>query len=337
MRFFRLPALVSAAILTAAPAVAPAAPSPATGFEVVVLGARGGIEDGNLTSFLIRPHGDDRFLACDAGTLTAGIEAADRRGAFADVKPPSGAPTTRVGYILTERVKGYLISHAHLDHVGGLIVASPEDSKKPIYALASTHAKIAGSYFNNDAWANFADTGAEPRLGKYHFVDLTPGEATPATNTAMTVTAFPLAHGPVESTAFLLRSGGAAMLCFGDTGADRIEHAQRLHAVWSAVADDVRRHALKAIVIETSFPDSQPETALFGHLTPKLLLEELHDLATQAGGPQSLRGLPVVVSHIKYSFKAGPRPQVAIRRELEAGNDLGVRFIIPEQGDRYRF
>ena len=302
-----------------------------------MLGARGGIEDGNLSSFLIRPQGDDRFLACDAGTLTAGIEGAEKRGAFADMRLPPAAATTRVGFILTERVKGYLISHAHLDHVAGLIVASPEDSKKPIYALASTHAKIAGSYFNNDAWANFADTGVEPRLGKYHFVDLVPGQPTPAPDTAMSVTAFPLAHGPVESTAFLLRAKGAAMLCFGDTGADRIEHAHRLHEVWSAVADDVRRHALKAIVIETSFPDSQPENALFGHLTPKLLLEELHDLAAQSGGPQSLRGLPVVVSHIKYSLKAGPRPQAVIRRELEAGNDLGVRFIIPEQGDRYRF
>ncbi|MGA0602356.1 MBL fold metallo-hydrolase [Caulobacter sp. KR2-114] len=335
MRRFHLPALLSAALVAAA-APAPAAPS-RDSFDIVVLGARGGIEDGNLTSFLIRPRGDDGFLACDAGTLTAGIEAADRRGAFADVKPPPGAATTRVGYILTERVKGYLISHAHLDHVAGLIVASPEDSKKPIYALASTHAKIAGSYFNHDAWANFADTGAEPRLGKYHFVDLVPGEATPATGTAMSVTALPLAHGPVESTAFLLRSKDASMLCFGDTGADRTEHAQRLHAVWSAVADDVRHHTLKAIVIEASFPNSQPETALFGHMTPKLLLEELHDLADQAGGPQALRGLPVVVSHIKYSFKAGERPQAVIRRELEAGNDLGVRFIIPEQGDRYRF
>lgn len=332
-------ALFAAALLTATTVDASARPPAAAGegFEVVVLGARGGIEDGNLTSFLIRPANDERFLACDAGTLTAGIEAADRRGAFSDIRPPAGAATTRVGYILTERVKGYLISHAHLDHVAGLIVASPEDSRKPIYALASTHAKIAGSYFNHDAWANFADTGAEPRLGKYHFVDLAPGEATPAADTAMSVTAFPLAHGPVESTAFLLRAGGSAMLCFGDTGADRVEHAQRLHAVWSAVAGDVRRHRLKAIVIETSFPNSQPENALFGHLTPALLLAELHDLADLAGGPQSLRGLPIVVSHIKYSFKAGPRPQETIRRELEAGNDLGVRFVIPEQGDRYAF
>lgn len=321
----------------AGPAAAPSVARASGGFDVVVLGARGGIEDGNLSSYLIRAHGTDGYLSCDAGTTVAGLIAADRRGDFADIRQPAGSTQTRVGYLLTEKVKGYLISHAHLDHVAGLIIASPEDGKKPIYVLPSVHEKFAGSYFNHDAWANFADTGAEPRLGKYHFEDMVPGRAVPATGTAMTVTAFPLAHGPVESTAFLLQHGPDALLCFGDTGADRIEHSQRLHEVWAAVADKVRRHELKAIVIEASFPNAQPETQLFGHLTPRLLLEELHDLADQAGGKDALKGLPVVVEHIKYSFKAGPLPQAVIRRELEAGNDLGVRFIIPEQGDRYRF
>jgi len=331
-----------AALAALAPAASPAArPAPAHaasgGFDVVVLGARGGIEDGNLSSYLIRAHGTQGYLSCDAGTTVAGLIAADRRGDFADLRPPVGSSQTRIGYILTEQVKGYLISHAHLDHIAGLIIASPEDGKKPIYVLPSVHEKIAGSYFNHDAWANFADTGAEPRLGKYHFEDMVPGRAVPAAGTAMSVTAFPLAHGPVESTTFLLEHGPDALLCFGDTGADRVEHSQRLHQVWAAVADKVRRHELKAIIIEASFPNAQPETQLFGHLTPRLLLEELHDLADQAGGKDALKGLPVVVEHIKYTFKAGPLPQTVIRRELEAGNDLGVRFIIPEQGDRYRF
>jgi 3',5'-cyclic-nucleotide phosphodiesterase len=328
----------AAALALAAPAVIAAPVGKASGgFDVVVLGARGGIQDGNLSSYLVRAHGDQGFLACDAGTVVAGLTAADRRRAFADLRPPAGGPEGRIGWILTDQVKGYLISHAHLDHIAGLIIVSPEDGKKPIYALPSVHAKIAGSYFNNDAWSNFADTGTAPRLGKYHFEDLQPGQPVPAAGTAMTVTGFPLAHGPVESTAFLMQRGPDALLCFGDTGADRIEHADRLHQVWAAAAPLVRRHALKAIIIETSFPNAQPEAQLFGHLTPKLLLEELHDLADQAGGPRSLQGLPVVIGHIKYTLKTGPLPQAVIRRELDAGNDLGVRFIIPEQGDRYRF
>ena len=40
----------------------------ADGFDVVVLGGLGGVQDGNLSSFLIHPHGDDRAVTCDAGT-----------------------------------------------------------------------------------------------------------------------------------------------------------------------------------------------------------------------------------------------------------------------------
>ena len=105
------------------------------GFDLVVLGALGGIQDGNLSASLIHPHGDNRGVTCDAGTLVNGLRVAEEKGAFAAVTVPADSPQSRVGYMLTSAIKGYLISHAHLDHVAGLIVASPDDSKKPIYAL----------------------------------------------------------------------------------------------------------------------------------------------------------------------------------------------------------
>jgi 3',5'-cyclic-nucleotide phosphodiesterase len=57
-------------------------------------------------------------------------------------------------------------------------------------------------------------------------------------------------------------------------------------------------------------------------------------LLDQEAGGNALKGLPVVVSHIKYSL-TDEQPQEAIRRELEAGNDLGIQFVIPEQGALY--
>jgi 3',5'-cyclic-nucleotide phosphodiesterase len=45
----------------------------------------------------------------------------------------------------------------------------------------------------------------------------------------------------------------------------------------------------------------------------------------------------VVISHIKYSLKKGPLPQDRILAELEAWNTLGVRYMIPEQGQAWRF
>ena len=91
------------------------------GFDVVTLGARGGIEDGNLSAFMIAPAGDGRAVTCDAGSLVNGLRVADEKGVFDGVAVPADSPFTRVGYVLTEQIKGYLISHAHLDHIAGLV------------------------------------------------------------------------------------------------------------------------------------------------------------------------------------------------------------------------
>ena len=114
-----------------------------------------------------------------------------------------------------------------------------------------------------------------------------------------------------------------------------MEKGTRLRDVWTAVAGRVKQKRLKAIVIESSYTSDRPDKLLFGHLTPRWLLEELRQLDTLAGG-KALRDLPVVVSHIKYSLTR-EQPQKQMLQELEAGNDLGVRFVIPEQGRSWHF
>jgi 3',5'-cyclic-nucleotide phosphodiesterase len=326
----KIAALAMAALL---PIAADAAA--ADGFDVVALGALGGIQDGNLSAFLIRPRSDENAVTCDAGSLVNGLRVADEKGAFDDIKVPAGAPLSRVGHILTNRIKGYLIGHAHLDHVGGLVIASPDDSKKPIYALPSVGNELVETYFNWRAWPNFTDRGKAPQLKKYTIADLAPGIATALKDTKMTVTAFPLSHGGVESTASLIESDGDAVLCFSDTGPDAVEKTTRMKDVWSAVAERVKQRRLKAIVIEVSYTSDRPDNLLFGHLTPRWLLKSLRELDGLAGG-KALTDLPVVVSHIKYSL-TGEQPQKKILEELQAENDVGVRFIIPQQGSRWHF
>jgi len=305
------------------------------GFDVIVLGALGGIQDGNLSSYLIRPHGDRNAIACDAGSLVNGLKVAQDKGVFRDVKVPEGSTDSVIGHVLKNDIKGYLISHAHLDHVQGLVIASPDDSNKTIYSLPSVSAEIEQTYFNWKAWPNMLDRGQQPQLKKYHLEDLKPGEAKELTGTRMTVTPFPLNHGGAESTAFLIESGGDAILCFGDTGPDEVQKVSNMQNIWQAIADKVKQQKLKAIILETSYTSDRLDTLLFGHLTPKWVHKTLHVLDQEAGG-NALKGLPVVVSHIKYSL-TDEQPQVAIRQELEAGNDLGVQFVIPEQGALYHF
>lgn len=61
-------------------------------------------------------------------------------------------------------------------------------------------------------------------------------------------------------------------------------------------------------------------------------MEELRDLA-QIAGSQTLKGFPVVITHIK----PGGNREAVIRSELNAGNPLNVKLIFPEQGKRLDF
>jgi 3',5'-cyclic-nucleotide phosphodiesterase len=325
-----IPSIVSLSLL-----LMPTAVLADQGFDVIVLGALGGIQDGNLSSYLIRPHGDRNAVTCDAGSLVNGLKVAQDKGVFRDVTVPEGSTASVVGHVLKNDIKGYLISHAHLDHVQGLVIASPDDSNKIIYSLPSVSAEIEQTYFNWKAWPNMLDRGQPPHLKKYRLENLKPGEPKDLAGTKMTVTPFLLRHAGSESTAFLIESGDDAILCFGDTGPDEVEKTSNMGDVWKAVANKIRQKQLKAIILETSYTSDRPDHLLFGHLTPKWVHKTLHVLDQEAGG-NALKGLPVVVSHIKYSL-TNEQPQEAIRKELETGNDLGVQFVIPEQGALYHF
>jgi 3',5'-cyclic-nucleotide phosphodiesterase len=51
----------------------------------------------------------------------------------------------------------------------------------------------------------------------------------------------------------------------------------------------------------------------------------------------ALHGFPIVVTHIKPALTPGPSPQERITQQLQARNELGVRFIVASQGSRLEF
>nr|WP_239995483.1 hypothetical protein [Photobacterium phosphoreum] len=125
------------------------------------------------------------------------------------------------------------------------------------------------------------------------------------------------------------------MVYLGDTGADSVEQSDQLNNLWSTLAPYIKNKQLKGIMIETSFTNDVPERSLYGHLTPKLLLEELALLEYKAGGKGALTGLPIVITHIKYSLLKKTDPLTVIQQQLNAGNTLGVTFHFPVQGERF--
>ncbi|WP_208130367.1 MULTISPECIES: MBL fold metallo-hydrolase [Hymenobacter] len=299
------------------------AQSASPAFSVVPLGVKGGLAEGNLSAYLVAAAGSPDYICLDAGSLRPGVEKAVASHAFA----------ASVDEVLRQRIKGYCLSHPHLDHVAGLLLNAPDDAAKPIYGLASCLATVQQDYFNWRAWPNFGNGGPPPALHKYELRTLVPGQETALENTPLSVRAFPLSHGPgMQSTAFLVRSGASYLLYLGDTGADEIEKAHCLHDLWLALVPLVQARQLKAVFIEASYPNAQPPTQLFGHLTPALLLRELGVLAGLAG-PAVVRGLPVVITHLKPS----PGNEALIKAQLTADNTLGLRLIFPEQGRMINF
>jgi len=288
-----------------------------TSFKLVPLGVMGGIDESNLSAYMLAPAGSNHYVCLDAGTLHYGIQKAIDNKVFA-------IPAEKV---LKQYIKGYLISHAHLDHVAGLIINSPDDTAKTIYAWAACIQTLKTHYFTWDSWANFADEGEAPILKKYHYQTLTPDSSTAIINTKMTVKAFSLSHGNLQSTAFLVSSGDAYVLYLGDTGADAIEKSHNLHVLWQAIAPLIINRKLKAIMIETSFPNEQPDKTLFGHLTPRWLMTEMDDLATLTGR-DALKNFNLIITHVKP-------PQVNIDKikiQLKAENTLQLNLIFPQQG-----
>ncbi|KAA6441026.1 3',5'-cyclic-nucleotide phosphodiesterase [Dyadobacter flavalbus] len=288
------------------------------GFKVVPLGVKGGVEDGNLSAYMLAPLQSEAYVCLDAGTINAGIQKAVSNGAF----------KVSAEEVLKKYIRAYFISHPHLDHISGMIINSVEDTAKNIYAFPDCIRTITDHYFNWKSWPNMGNEGNSPALKKYTYKVLKPGIDTRVEQTEMTVRALKLSHSkPGESAAFLFENNGNYVLYFGDTGPDEIEKTDYMQQIWNAAAPLIRSGKLKGIFLEVSYANEQPDEKLFGHLTPKWFMQEMNKLAELAG-KDKMRNLNVVVTHIKPAGNSEEK----IKEQLASENKLGLNLIFPEQG-----
>ncbi len=294
-----------------------------SGFKVIPLGVKGGLDESNLSAYLVAASGTNNYICLDAGTINAGIQKTDINQLFENISAEE---------VQKKFIKAYFISHGHLDHLAGLVLNAPNDISKPIYAFPSVIDVLKNNYFTWKSWANFASEGDKPILNKYTYQPLIAGNEIIIPNTTLQVTAYSLSHvNPYESSAFLVKNNELYLLYLGDTGADTVEKSSKLYELWNAVAPVVKAGKLTSIFIEVSFDNSMPDKALFGHLTPKLLMEELDKLNHLSNG--QLVKTNIVVTHLKPCDGC----EVLIKKQISEANKNKLPIVYPEQGKQLIF
>lgn len=86
-----------------------------------------------------------------------------------------------------------------------------------------------------------------------------------------------------DSSAYFIRdvNTGREIIIFGDVEPDSVSLSPRNRNIWREAAPKIASGKLTAIFIECSFDDSQTDDRLFGHLTPRYIVEEMTALAEE--------------------------------------------------------
>ncbi len=304
-------------------------------FQVIVLGSTGGPRENNLSGYLFSPVDTEEWIALDAGSLLGGIDVALvqnslRHVSFRDKK------LTPAAEMLTKKVLSFLLSHAHLDHILGLVINSQIDSPKTILGIDPTIDNLRDHIFNGLIWPNYGSEGVEPMIRLYTYVRLSLHKRHKIPRSSLNVEAFLLSHPHgYPSTAFLIEHNDLFFLYIGDTSSDLLEPEKHLTRIWERIAPLIQTKKLRGIMLECSYTHAQAAQVVYGHLDPSLMLKELHRLQEIAATP--LEGFKVTVTHRKELLHQGVDAIAQIQKELLELNDLGISFVFPKQGERLLF
>ncbi len=308
-------------------------------FELIVLGSGGGTDDGNLSGYLLSASDSDKYLCLDAGTLMHGLILATKAGHFNHLEKDTNTEELPA-HVLHHHIDAYAISHTHLDHITGMLIAAPFDNEKKIFCSPKTADELMNYIFLSPLWANFTTEG-KGAIGKWELKRMENKNWYKVPNNQLQIKSFDLCHScPNTSSAFLVKNNNSYALYFGDTGADIIEGENKLNEIFNEIAPLIKKEELKAIFIEVSFPDSQKDQHLYGHLKPSLLESELEKLAAKVNSKEidnALYGVKLFITHLKPNYSIENNSLPIITEEIMKMKHYGAEIIFPKQSEKHTF
>jgi ribonuclease BN (tRNA processing enzyme) len=205
-----------------------------------------------------------------------------------------------------------LISHAHLDHIAGLVYLTEtlgcmED--RPPLSIASLEPVVDAlrtAVFNNVIWPDFTKI-PHPDRPTVKFRTLV--EDAEQRVGDVWVSPIAVTHS-VPAAGFIVHDGSTGLIYSGDTGPT--------DAIWNAARG---LSGIRAIILECAFPNRLAELAgIARHMTPELIRREVDKLPPD---------IPVLIFHVKPPFYEETAEELA----LISGN----RVQLLEQDKTYVF
>ena len=219
----------------------------------------------------------------------------------------TGAITHSLSLSEQEKIKAFLLSHSHADHIEGLaslgMHAFITSTTIDVYGLPETITALKTHVFNNVIHPDFSrmPSAAKPSL-RYHTI--TPGKT--HNIEGYDVFACPVQHSVPTTGYQVTDKAGRSILYSGDTGPATI-------SCWDNISPDI-------VILDCAASDRWLKKGpALGHMTPGLLKSGLTEFYHQKG-----RLPPVILIHMVPDEEEKIKEEVGeIARELNARIELG--------------